>query len=88
MFQKRLLKKRELLQAEVRHGSKRTYDDINQNSTELFSINVEKLRKSIDKDEEQYKMKIELGREVYIYIEEAKIMQESLSKERLEELDL
>jgi len=40
-----------------------------------------KMKKSI-------KRKIELGREVYIYIEEAKIMQESLSKERQDALDL
>ena len=70
------------------HGFKRTYDDISQCSTESYLINVEKLRKSIDKDEEEYKTKIELGREVYIYIEEAKIMQESLSKERQDALDL
>ena len=70
------------------HGFKRTYDDISQRSTESYSIDVQALRKSIDKDEENYKMKIELGREVYIYIEEAKVLQESLSKERLEALDL
>lgn len=52
------------------------------------SINVPALRKSIKKDEQEYKMKIELGREVYNYIDEAKIIQESLSKERLEALDL
>ena len=52
-------------QSEERHGSKRTYDNICQNSTELFSINVEKLRKSIDKDEEEYKMKIELLKNVF-----------------------
>ena len=33
------------------HGFKRTYDDISQSSTESYSSNVEKLRKSNDRDE-------------------------------------
>ena len=52
------------------------------------SIDVPALRKSILKDEQQYILKVELGREVYNYINEAKIIQESLSKERQEALDL
>merc|ERR1711940_303921 len=52
------------------------------------SIDVPALRKYILKDEQQYILKVELGREVYNYINEAKINQESLSKERLEALDL
>ena len=70
-------------QSHKRYELNRVFDD---NSHNL--IDVQALRKSIDKDEEEYKMKIELGREVYIYIEEAKVLQESLSKERLEALDL
>ena len=67
---------------------KKAFDVSSHNSPESYSINVEALRKSIDKDEQEYKRKIELGSEVYLYIEEAKILQESLSKERLEALDL
>ena len=67
---------------------KKALDVNSHNSTESDSINVEALRKSIDKDEKEYKRKIELGSEVYLYIDEAKILQESLSKERLEALDL
>ena len=69
--------------SDERRGLKRTFDDINQNS-----IDIQSLRKSIIKDELGYKQKIELGREVYIFINEAKILQESLSKERQEALDL
>ena len=73
---------------EERCELKKALDVNSHNSKESYSINIEALRKSIDKDEQEYKMKIELGREVYIYIEEAKVLQESLSKERLEALDL
>ena len=73
---------------EERCELKKAPDLNSHNSKESYSINIEALRKSIDKDEQEYKMKIELGREVYIYIEEAKIMQESLSKERQDALDL
>ena len=66
-----------------RRGLKRVFDDDSYNS-----IDVPALRKSIIKDEQQYILKVELGREVYNYIHEAKIIQESLSKERLEALDL
>ena len=52
------------------------------------SIDVPALRKSIIKDEQQYILKVELGREVYNYINEAKIIQECLFKERVEALDL
>jgi hypothetical protein len=69
-------------------GSIRAYDVISQSSTELYSINVGALRKAIVKDEQEYKQKIELGREVYLFIDEAKILQESLSKERQAALDL
>ena len=69
--------------SDERRGLKRTFDDINQSS-----IDIQSLRKSIIKDELGYKQKIELGREVYIFINEAKILQESLSKERQEALDL
>jgi hypothetical protein len=65
-----------------------TYDVISQSSTELYSINVGALRKAIVKDEQEYKQKIEIGREVYLFIDEAKILQESLSKERQAALDL
>ena len=68
--------------SDERRGLKRTFDDINQNS-----IDIQSLRKSIIKDELGYKQKIELGREVYIFINEAKILQESLSKKRQEALD-
>ena len=74
--------------SEERCGLKKALDFNSHNSTESDSINVEALRKSIDKDEKEYKRKIELGSEVYLYIDEAKILQESLSKERLEALDL
>ena len=74
--------------SEERCGLKKALDINSHNSTESDSINVEALRKSIDKDEQEYKRKIELGSEVYLYIDEAKILQESLSKERLEALDL
>ena len=74
--------------SEERRGLKKALDVNSLNSTESDSINVEALRKSIDKDEKEYKRKIELGSEVYLYIDEAKILQESLSKERLEALDL
>ena len=66
-----------------RRELKRVFDDDSYNS-----IDVPALRKSILKDEQQYILKVELGREVYNYIHEAKIIQESLSKERLEALDL
>ena len=69
--------------SDKRCGLKRVFDDSNHNS-----IDVQALRKSIIKDEQEYIQKIELGREVYNYIDEAKIMQESLSKGRLEALDL
>ena len=58
---------------------KRVFDDSGHNT-----IYVQALRKSIIKDEQEYILKIELGREVYNYIDEANIMQESLSKERQE----
>ena len=63
---------------------KRSYDDIRQTE----SLNIISLRKSIDKDEQEYQNKIELGREVFIYLHEAEITQESLSKERQDALDL
>ena len=66
-----------------RYGLKRVFDDSNKQL-----IDVQALRKSIIKDEQQYILKVELGREVFNYIHEAKIIQESLSKERLEALDL
>jgi len=66
-----------------RRELKRVFDDNSYNS-----IDVSALRKSILKDEQQYILKVELGREVYNYIHEAKIIQESLSKERQDALDL
>ena len=62
---------------------KRVFDDSGHNT-----IDVQALRKSIIKDEQEYILKIELGREVYNYIDEANIMQESLSKERQDALNL
>ena len=62
---------------------KRVFDDSGHNT-----IDVQALRKSIIKDEQEYILKIELGREVYNYIDEAEIMQESLSKERQDALNL
>ena len=46
------------------------------------------MRVQIFKSFKEYKQKVELGREFYIYIDEAKILQESLSKERQAALDL
>jgi hypothetical protein len=74
--------------SEERHGSIRAFDDSSHNSPESYSINVGALRKAIVKDEQEYKHKIEIGREVYLFIDEAKILQESLSKERQAALDL
>ena len=53
-----------------------------------LTITARALRKSIVKDEQEYKHKIKLGRELYIYINAAKILKESLSKERQAALDL
>ena len=66
-----------------RYGLKRSFDDSGHNK-----IDVQALRKSIIKDEQEYLLKIELGREVHNYIDEAKIIQESLSKERQDALNL
>ena len=57
-----------------RRELKRVFDDDSYNS-----IDVPALRKSIIKDEQQYILKVELGREVYNYIHEAQIIQESLN---------
>ena len=53
-----------------------------------LTITARALRKSIVKDEQEYKHKIKLGRELYIYINAAKILKESLSKEGQAALDL
>ena len=41
-------------QSEERHGSKRTYDNISQNSTESSSINVEALKQFLLKNSREY----------------------------------
>ena len=70
-------------QSNKRYEGERVFGDNCYNS-----IDVQALRKSRNMDEQQYILKIELGREVYKYLHETKIMQESLSKERLEAWDL
>ena len=68
-------------QSEERHGSKRTYDDISQNSTELFSINVEALEQYLLKNSREYCEIIKFGKEIFKILGKGKIEPESLTLE-------
>ena len=74
-------------QSEERHGSKRTYDDISQNSTELFSINVEALEQFLLKNSRDYCEKNKLGEETFKILGKGKIEPESLTLVYKEALD-
>ena len=73
--------------SEERHGSKRTYDVISQNSTELCSINVEALENVLLKNSREYCEKIKLGEEIYKILGKGKIEPEILTLEYKEALD-
>ena len=83
----RTITSRSEVQSEERHGSKRTFDDISQNSTKLFSINVEALEQFLLKNSREYCEKIKLGEEIFKILGKGKIEPESLIHEYKEALD-